>query len=169
MNEVLHNNDYERNVPTQVFIHNRLIDNFVHNYKKGNILIVSIITLIIMVILIYGIIDLYNADKIIYGILGFYAFQIYYILHIGWYLIFLIIHIFLILTQLCYTMNTNNYIHLMNINYYHIRYTIIIKILFAIQLMVILCSETDSESIPLYYNLILIEIILSFLLVLYLS
>ena len=161
-----------------------------NNYKKENdkiftrVWVVTITTVFIMALLIYGIIDLYRANEIIYGRFGFYAFQIYYIIHISWYTIFLIIHIFLILTQLCYSMTTTNYINHIILNYSHIRYTIIVKTLFAISIIIILymnyidfdthtisnnddvTNVTNASRIPLYYNFIYIETILSFLLIL---
>ena len=161
-----------------------------YNYKKENAKIfirvwfITLIIVFIMIMLIYGIIDLYRSNEIIYGQIGFYTFQIYYIIHVGWYAIFLIIHIFLILTQLCYSMTTTNYINHIILNYSHIRYTIIVKTLFAISIIIILymnyidfdthtisnnddvTNVTNASRIPLYYNFIYIETILSFLLML---
>jgi hypothetical protein len=117
-------------------------------------------------LLVYGIIDLYKSSTIIYGAIGFWAFQLYYIIHVVWYVAFLIIHVFLMSTQLFYTMNVDNYVAHLIINYNHIRYTIIVKMCFMLALCAILCVKPDTPNIPLYYNLIMIEVILSVLLVL---
>ena len=158
--------------------------NYNYNYRKNNnsifkkVVFITIITLFIMIMLIYGLYDLYRVNQIIYGQIGFYAFYIYYIIHITWYSIFLIIHIFLIFTQLCYSMNTDTYIKNIILNYNHIRYIFIVKILFSISIIIVICMNflnydintvynnddiANISNIPLYYNLIYLETVLSFL------
>jgi hypothetical protein len=131
---------------------------------------VAILTTMIMGVLTIGIINLYQATEIIYGSIGFWAFQIYYIIHVGWYAIFLNIHLFLASTQLFYTMNQPNYINHIILNYGHIWYINFIKLLFGCALVAILYMNSDiatigSSCIPLYYNLMLIETIASSLLI----
>ncbi len=174
-------NKRKRNKTSRIINYNY---NYNYNYKKNNnaifrkVIFITIITLFIMIMLIYGVYDLYRVNEIIYGQIGFYAFYIYYIIHISWYSIFLIIHIFLILTQLCYSMNTDTYIKNIILNYNHIRYIIIVKILFSISIIIVICMNflnydintvynnddvANISNIPLYYNLLYIETVLSFL------
>ena len=126
---------------------------------------VAILATMIMGVLTIGIINLYQAKEIIYGSIGFWSFQIYYIIHVGWYAVFLNIHLFLASTQLFYT---TNYII---INYNHIRYIYFIKIFFVSALVTILVRNSmdnlpcENICIPLYYNLMLIETLLSSLLI----
>jgi hypothetical protein len=128
--------------------------------------LVTCLAATITILLVYGMIDLYKAPTIIYGAIGFWAFQIYYIIHVAWYVIFLIIHAFLMATQLFYTMNTANYVAHLIINYTHLRYTVMVKMSFMLALFAILFLRPDSSpTIPLYYNVIMLEVILSLLLV----
>lgn len=132
--------------------------------------LVSILSIIILAILIYGLFQLYNTAEIIYGEIGSCTFQIYYIINVCWYTVFLIIHLFLVSTQLFYTMNKTNYINHIILNYSHIRYSIFIKILFMLSLSVIIFLNNYAISLlPLYYNLIVIEIILSITLMLFIN
>lgn len=126
---------------------------------------VTVLTALIMAVLIMGIINLYQATEIIYGTIGFWTFRFYYIIHVGWYAIFLIIHLFLGTTQLFYTMNRMNYIDHIIINYGHIWYINFIKLFFGGVLVAMLYINNDSTYIPLYYNLIVIETILSSILI----
>ena len=129
---------------------------------------VCFITTCIMAVLIYGVINLYTNDtEIIYGTIGSYTFQIYYITHLGWYAIFLIIHLFMLSTQVFYTMSNQNYINHILLNYSHLRHMILLKILFIAALVVILILDnTPRPLLPLYCNLIVIEMVLASLLVL---
>ena len=132
---------------------------------------VCVLIILIMAVLTMGIINLFQATEIIYGTIGFYAFQIYYIIHVSWFSVFLVIHLFLGATQLFYTMNRINYVNHIVINYSHIWYIYFIKIFFISALVTILVRNSmdnlasDSTSIPLYYNLMLIETLLSSLLI----
>ena len=132
---------------------------------------VGLLITLIMAVLTLGIINLFQATEVIYGTIGFYAFQIYYIIHVSWFSVFLVIHLFLGATQLFYTMNRMNYVNHIVINYGHIWYIYFIKIFFISALVTILVRNSmenlpcDSICIPLYYNLMLIETLLSSLLI----
>jgi hypothetical protein len=90
---------------------------------------------------------------------------------VSWFSVFLVIHLFLGATQLFYTMNRINYVNHIVINYGHIWYIYFIKIFFISALVTILVRNSmenlpcDSICIPLYYNLMLIETLLSSLLI----
>jgi hypothetical protein len=73
--------------------------------------------------------------------------------------------LFLGATQLFYTMNRTNYINHVIINYGHIWYINFIKLFFSGALVTILCINSDNTYIPLYYNLIVIETVLSSILI----
>ena len=143
---------------------------YVNDKIFARVWFVATLAITIMCILTMGIVNLYQATEIIYGTIGFYAFYAYYIIHVGWYAIFLIIHLFLGATQLFYTMNQTNYISHIILNYGHIWYINFIKLLFGCALVAILYMNSDiatigSSCIPLYYNLMLIETIASSLLI----
>jgi len=147
----------------------------------GSVNFITLVILLIMAILLYGMSNLYLSNKIIYGDIGFYAFQIYYIFHVSWYGIFLIIHIFLNLSHYLYQMDNNNYINHIIINYSHIYWIILVKIIFSCSIITILCfgnnyisdipniPNNNTNIIPLYFNLIYIENILSTLLNIYID
>ncbi len=129
---------------------------------------ITLTTTLILYILTIGIFNLYQANEIIYEKIGFYTFQIYYIVNIIWYGIFFIVHMFLFTTQLFYTIDKTYFIKYIIINYRHIRYNIIItKTLFIMSLSVILTLYNDNNTIilPVYYNIIFIETVLSLLLI----
>jgi hypothetical protein len=164
--EPLENNDEDAST------NDTLLIKPVHVNEKifTNVWGVTITTAFIMAVLLGGLINLNKSAEIIYGIIGFYTFQVYYIIHICWYASFFIIHLFLVSTQLFYTMNKRNYINYIIINYKQISYNIYIKFLFMSSIIVILFLQVDNTSpIPLYYNLIIIEIVLSTLLLTYIN
>ena len=172
------NNDYDDvNTDTELLI-KKAADTSVTNrnfYVNEDIhtraWFVGLLITLIMAVLTLGIINLFQATEVIYGTIGFYAFQIYYIIHVSWFSVFLVIHLFLGATQLFYTMNRMNYVNHIVINYGHIWYIYFIKIFFISALVTILVKNSmdnmasDSTSIPLYYNLMLIETLLSSLLI----
>ena len=172
------NNDYDDvNTDTELLI-KKAADTSVTNrnfYVNEDIhtraWFVGLLITLIMAVLTLGIINLFQATEVIYGTIGFYAFQIYYIIHVSWFSVFLVIHLFLGATQLFYTMNRMNYVNHIVINYGHIWYIYFIKIFFISALVTILVRNSmenlpcDSICIPLYYNLMLIETLLSSLLI----
>lgn len=168
------NNDYDDvNTKTELLIKKPADKNNIQVNDKihTRAWFVAILTTMIMGVLTIGIINLYQATEIIYGSIGFWTFQIYYIIHVGWYAIFLNIHLFLASTQLFYTMNQPNYINHIIINYGHIWYINYIKIFFVSTLVTILVRNSmdnmpcETICIPLYYNLMLIETLISCLLI----
>ena len=169
------NNDYDDvNTDTELLIKKTAETNrnfYVNEDIHTRAWFVGLLITLIMAVLTLGIINLFQATEIIYGNIGFYAFQIYYIIHVSWFSVFLVIHLFLGATQLFYTMNRMNYVNHIVINYGHIWYIYFIKIFFISALVTILVRNSmenlpcDSICIPLYYNLMLIETLLSSLLI----
>ena len=169
------NNDYDVvNTDTELLIKKAPVTNsnfYVNEDIHTRAWFVGLLITLIMAVLTLGIINLFQATEVIYGNIGFYAFQIYYIIHVSWFSVFLVIHLFLGATQLFYTMNRMNYVNHIVINYGHIWYIYFIKIFFISALVTILVRNSmenlpcDSICIPLYYNLMLIETLLSSLLI----
>ena len=169
------NNDYDDvNTDTELLIKKTAVTNsnfYVNDDIHTRAWFVGLLITLIMAVLTLGIINLFQATEVIYGTIGFYAFQIYYIIHVSWFSVFLVIHLFLGATQLFYTMNRMNYVNHIIINYGHIWYIYFIKIFFISALVTILVRNSmenlpcDSICRPLYYNLMLIETLLSSLLI----
>ena len=169
------NNDYDDvNTDTELLIKKAAETNrnfYVNHDIRTRAWFVGLLIILIMAVLTLGIINLFQATEVIYGNIGFYAFQIYYIIHVSWFSVFLVIHLFLGATQLFYTMNRMNYVNHIVINYGHIWYIYFIKIFFISALVTILVRNSmenlpcDSICIPLYYNLMLIETLLASLLI----
>jgi hypothetical protein len=135
---------------------------------------VCVLSIFILLCLVFGIIDYLNSmhnTTIVYGTIGTYLFLIYYLINVCWYGIFTIIHIFLVSTQLFYTINRTNYVECIVLNYRHFYYNYLIKILFVsvIILDLFLDMNYTITSIPLYYNIIIIELVLSSLLYLFIN
>jgi hypothetical protein len=150
-------------------------------YKKNNmgigIWFVTFMTLLILNTLIFGFINLKKelASAYLYGLNGAYTFTLYYIMNIILYSIFFLIHLLLISSHLSYTIDTQYFIKYLILNYRQIRYnSVTLKILFLIALLIlVVINDNDDDAndnttlqIPLYYNLILIETILSMVLIL---
>jgi hypothetical protein len=169
------NSDYDDvNTDTELLIKKAAETNrnfYVNDDIQTRAWFVGLLITLIMAVLTMGIINLFQSTEVIYGNIGFYAFQIYYIIHVSWFSVFLVIHLFLGATQLFYTMNRINYVNHIVINYGHIWYIYFIKIFFISALVTILVRNSmenlpcDSICIPLYYNLMLIETLLSSLLI----
>jgi len=136
--------------------------------------IVLVLSIFILLCLVCGIIDYLNSihnttihnTTIVYGTIGMYLFLIYYLINVFWYGIFTIIHIFLVSTHLFYAINRINYVECIVLNYRHFYYNYLIKLLFvsAIIVSVILNMNYTITTIPLYYTIIIIELVLSTLL-----
>jgi hypothetical protein len=131
--------------------------------------IVLFLAISIIGCLVIGLFNCLNSihnNTIVYGTIGTYIFLIYYLINILWYTIFTIIHIFILSTQLFYSINRMNYIECIVLNYRQINYNYVIKILFVSAIIVILFLDINNTitSIPLYYNIIMIEVVLSILL-----
>jgi hypothetical protein len=134
--------------------------------------IVPFITITIIGSLVIGLINCLHSihnNTIVYGTIDAYIFLvilIYYFINIIWYSIFTIIHIFILSTQLCYSVNKMEYIECIVLNYRNFYYNYLIKILFVSAMIVILFMSINNAitSIPLYYNVIIIEVVLSTLL-----
>jgi hypothetical protein len=152
-----------------------------YNNKNIGILIwfVTFMTLLILNTLIFGFINLKKetATVYLYGLNGAYTFTLYYIMNLILYSIFFLIHLLLISTHLSYTIDTHNFIKYLILNYRQIRYnSIVVKIVFSIALLILVYGNDNDDNandntdttlqIPLYYNLILIETILSMVLIL---
>ena len=139
---------------------------------------VTFMTLMILNTLIFGFINLKKETdtSYLYGLNGAYTFTLYYIMNLILYSIFFLIHLLLISTHLSYTMDTKKFIKYLILNYRQVRYnSIVIKIVFSIALLILVYINDNDDNdnttnttlqIPLYYNLILIEIILSMILIL---
>jgi hypothetical protein len=174
-NPFLSYDDYDDvNRDTELLIKKAAVTNrnlYVNDKIATRAWFVGVLITLIMAVLTMGIINLFQSTEVIYGNIGFYVFQIYYIIHVSWFSVFLVIHLFLGATQLFYTMNRMNYINHIVINYGHIWYIYFIKIFFISVLVTILVRNSmnnmpcDSTCIPLYYNLMLIETLLSALLI----
>ena len=128
---------------------------------------------IIVSILCYGLYNLVIADNIIYNNYGKIILYNYYIINLLWFSIFIIINIFLKIGKYYNIINNINYINYVLFNYNHIKYNIIIKILFMITLLVLMIMNisiqiqlSPNTILPIYYNIIIIEIILSNILIL---
>ena len=128
---------------------------------------------IIVSILCYGLYNLVIADNIIYNNYGKIILYNYYIINLLWFSIFIIINIFLKIDKYYSIINNINYINYVLFNYNHIKYNIIIKILFMITLLVLMLMNisiqiqlSPNTILPIYYNIIIIEIILSNILIL---
>ena len=134
--------------------------------------IVPFITITIIGSLVIGLINCLHSihnNTIVYGTIDAYIFLvilIYYFINIIWYSIFTIIHIFILSTQLCYSVNKMEYIECIVLNYRNFYYNYLVKILFVSAMIVILFMSINNAitSIPLYYNVIIIEVVLSTLL-----
>ena len=123
---------------------------------------------IIVSILCYGLYNLVIADNIIYNNYGKIILYNYYIINLLWFSIFIIINIFLKIGKYYNIINDINYVNYVLFNYNHIKYNIIIKILFMITLLVLMIMNisiqiqlSPNTIFPIYYNIIIIEIILS--------
>lgn len=128
---------------------------------------------IIVSILCYGLYNLVIADNIIYNNYGKIILYNYYIINLLWFSIFIIINIFLKIGKYYNIINDINYVNYVLFNYNHIKYNIIIKILFMITLLVLMIMNisiqiqlSPNTIFPIYYNIIIIEIILSNILIL---
>ena len=123
---------------------------------------------IIVSILCYGLYNLVIADNIIYNNYGKIILYNYYIINLLWFSIFIIINIFLKIGKYYNIINDINYVNYVLFNYNHIKYNIIIKILFMITLLTIIIMDisiqiqlSPNNTLPNYYNIIIVEIILT--------
>ena len=130
-------------------------------------------TFIIVSILCYGLYNMLSSNDIIYNNFGKIILYNYYIINLLWFSIFIIINIFLKIGKYYNIINDINYVNYVLFNYNHIKYNIIIKILFMITLLTIIIMDisiqiqlSPNTILPIYYNIIIIEIILSNILIL---
>jgi len=130
-------------------------------------------TFIIVSILCYGLYNMLSSNDIIYNNFGKIILYNYYIINLLWFSIFIIINIFLKIGKYYNIINDINYISYVLFNYNHIKYNIIIKVLFIITLLTIIIMDisiqiqlSPNTILPIYYNIIIIEIILSNILIL---
>ena len=180
-NDININLDLEANITDILLKISKIIKLFENKNQITGSWIVIFLILLILNTLIFGFINLKHETETayLYGINGAYTFNLYYIMNIVLYSLFFIIHLFLISTYLSYSIDEVHFIKYLIINYRQIRYNIIVtKIMFLIALLILLFVNSDDDGnsndndadntlpIPLYYNLILIETILSMLLIL---
>jgi hypothetical protein len=131
--------------------------------------IVLFLCISIIACLIVGLIDCLNSthnNVIVYGTIEtsmILIILIYYFINIIWYTIFTLIHIFILSTRLCYSINKMEYLECIVFNYKKIYSNYIIKILFvsAIIILQFININYTNNSIQLYYNIIIIEVVLS--------
>ena len=180
-NDVNNNIDLESNITDILLKIAKIIKLFDNKNQDTGAWVVIFLTLLILNTLIFGFINLKQDSEYeyLYGINGAYTFNVYYVMNIILYSVFFIIHLFLISAHLSYTMDNMHFIKYLIINYRQIRYNIIVtKIIFLIALLILVfingdesdnvnCNGNDNIilSIPLYYNLIIIETIFSMLLI----
>ena len=147
-------------------------NNINSNYNSINIIPIDNYIIwcmfIIVSILCYGLYNLVIADNIIYNNFGKIILYNYYIINLLWFSIFIIINIFLKIGKYYNIINDINYVNYVLFNYNHIKYNIIIKILFMITLLTIIIMDisiqiqlSPNNSLPNYYNIIIVEIILT--------
>ncbi len=131
--------------------------------------IVLFLCISIIVCLVVGLIDCLNSthnNVIVYGTIDtsmILIILIYYFINIIWYTIFTFIHIFILSTRLCYSINKMEYLECIVFNYKKIYSNYLIKILFvsAIIILQFININYTNNSIQLYYNIIIIEVVLS--------
>jgi hypothetical protein len=141
-----------------------------------NIIRFFLITLIMisftLSFIIKGGIDYYNtdSDQILYGSNGKLLFKYYYIINFCQYIIFLLFSIYLILyiilcSGLCSPVRDIAFFNMLKINLGLFALNIIIKITYGVCLMFIINNnlETPITQIPIYYNYIIFEIIIYFI------
>jgi hypothetical protein len=140
------------------------ISRCIMRYHIANIIIYSLL----FSILIVGYIDLknYDTNNIVYTDYGVKLFAYYYYINFGWYLLYLLISLYLILYALwyncCRIIRESTYFRMMKINYTIFTMNILTKMIFAFLLFMLTYHGTkvQIESIPVYYNIIVIESIL---------
>jgi hypothetical protein len=182
-NDVNNNIDLEANITDILLKMAKIIKLFDNKNQVTGSWVVIFLTLLILNTLIFGFINLKQDSEYeyLYGINGAYTFNVYYVMNIILYTVFFIIHLFLISAHLSYTIDNMHFIKYLIINYRQIRYNIIVtKIIFLIALLILVFINGDESdnvncngngndniilSIPLYYNLIIIETIISMLLI----
>ena len=131
--------------------------------------IVLFLCISIIVCLVVGLIDCLNTthnNVIVYGTIDtsmILIIVIYYFINIIWYTIFTLIHIFILSTRLCYSINKMEYLECIVFNYKKIYSNYLIKILFVSAIIILQCMNINYtiSSIQLYYNIIIIELVLS--------
>lgn len=141
-----------------------------------NIIRFFLITIIMMSftlsVVIIGGIDYYNTDsnQILYGSCGELLFKYYYIINFCQYIIFLLFSIYLILyiiccSGLCYPVRDIAFFNMLKINLGLFALNIILKVTYAIYLMFVINNNlvTPITKIPKYYNYIIIENIIYFI------
>jgi len=141
-----------------------------------NIIRFFLITLIMisftLSFIIKGGINYYNtdSDQILYGSNGKLLFKYYYIINFCQYIIFLLFSIYLILyiilcSGLCSPVRDIAFFNMLKINLGLFALNIIIKITYGVCLMFIINNnlETPITQIPIYYNYIIFEIIIYFI------
>lgn len=141
-----------------------------------NIIRLFLITLIMISFsfsfIIIGGIDYYNTDsnQILYGSYGELLFKYYYIINFCQYIIFLLFSIYLILYILCYSglcspVRDIAFFNLLKINLGLFLSNFLIKILYGSYLIFLTNNnlETPITKIPKYYNYIIFEIIIYFI------
>ena len=120
----------------------------------------------IFAFLIMGAVDYFttNTDNIVYNYYGKILFQYYYIINIGWYVVFLAISLNLILYIICYSTKSTpirdiSFFKLLKLNMIIFTFNIVVKITYCICILILTSNNINNiNSIPKYYNYITIEI-----------
>ena len=123
-------------------------------------------------VVIIGGIDYYNtnSNQILYGSCGELLFKYYYIINFCQYIIFLLFSIYLILYiiccyGLCFPVRDIAFFNMLKINLGLFALNITFKIMYGVYLMFIINNDlvTPITKIPKYYNYIIIETIIYFI------
>lgn len=124
-----------------------------------------------LTILISGFIDLkkFNENEIIYTNDGYRLYSNYYYVNFIWYFIYLSISIYLIIYALfyncCRVIRDQTYFRMVKINYIILSLNIVTKLIYGFILLMLTYhgEQIQINSMPKYYNLIIIESLLYFM------
>ena len=127
-------------------------------------------------ILIIGYLDLkgVNKDDILYTNYGELLFTYYYIINIFWYITFLLLSTYLILYMICCkhyeVIKGTSYFNFLRLNLIIFCINIVCKFIYGAMILILTFTykidntyNTNYNIIPKYYNLIIIEILLYFM------
>lgn len=147
------------------------IDMYSRNIIRFFLITIIMISFTLSVVIIGGV-DYYNtvSDKILYGTHGNTLFKYYYIINICSYIIFLLFSLYLILyiiscSGVCIPVRDITFFNMLKINLGLFALNIWTKIIYCACLMFLLDNDLDTTitKIPKYYNYIIIESIIYFI------
>lgn len=189
-NKIKNDNNYDSDLESVLINFNNETQNIANENKKikynmysRNIIIIFFITQIItactFILTVFGGFDYYNSNLILYGSYGALLFKYYYIINICEYIIFIIFSIYLTLyiifciglchssldIALCYPKLDITFFNMLKINIGIFAINIILKIIYGISIICLTNNnlEISIMQIPKYYNCIIIENILYFI------